>query len=78
MRIQPYLLLYLSIHHLPEMQDYEHGTITDAIRIGNSTLVEICVRDHVLSAARGVIEFVEAQGAPELRFGQPQSVTFAC
>jgi DNA-binding GntR family transcriptional regulator len=75
--VQPYLLLYLSVHHTPEMPDYEHGTIIDAIRSGNSSLVEICVRDHVLRAAWGVIEFVEAQGTSDLRHQRAQGVALA-
>lgn len=60
--VQPYLLMYISVHHFPEMEGYEHEAIIDALRSRNSSLVEICMRDHVMSAARGVIEFLESQG----------------
>jgi DNA-binding GntR family transcriptional regulator len=56
---QPYLLMYISVYHLTEMPSFEHQTILDAIRSGNTTLLEVCVRDHVMSAGYGVIEHLK-------------------
>jgi DNA-binding GntR family transcriptional regulator len=55
--------MYISVYHLTEMQGFEHQTILDAIRSGNSSLLEVCVRDHVMSAGRGVIEFLKHREA---------------
>lgn len=63
--VQPYLQMYISLHHAPEMKGYEHQAILDAIRSGDQSVVEVCMRDHVLNAARGVIEFLEKQGPVE-------------
>lgn len=57
--IQPYLLMYINVYDSMEMEGYEHETVMDAIRSQNSQLVELCIRDHVMSAGQGVIEFLK-------------------
>lgn len=57
--IQPYLLLYIDVYHSTEMPGFEHTTVMDAIRSRNSQLLELTIRDHVMSAASGVIEFLQ-------------------
>lgn len=59
--VQPYLLLYIDIYHSTEMEGAEHEALLDAARTGNGLLVERVVRDHVLTAARGVITFLRDQ-----------------
>jgi DNA-binding GntR family transcriptional regulator len=61
--VQPYLMMYISVYGQTEMPGYEHGALVDAIRTGNSTLAEICMRDHVLSAGRGVVEHLRSRAA---------------
>lgn len=65
--VQPYLMMYISVYGHTEMPGYEHGTLIDAIRTGNSNLAELTMRDHVLSAGRGVVEHLRlrADVAPQ-------------
>jgi DNA-binding GntR family transcriptional regulator len=56
--IQPHLLFHIDIYRTTEMAGYEHETILAALRTGNAKVIEICLRDHVLSAARGVVQFL--------------------
>ncbi len=71
--VQPYLTMYISRHRSPEMHGYEHETIIDAARSGNSDRMEHCLRDHIMGAARGVIEFLEEiERQPESRPTSPE------
>lgn len=56
--IHPYLLLYINVYHSVEMQGAEHRSMLDAVKTRNGHLVERFVRDHVMSAAEGVIQFL--------------------
>ena len=60
--VQPYLLMSISVYQSTEMPHFEHEAIIDAVRSRNLARLESCMRDHVLSAARGVIEFLEQRG----------------
>jgi DNA-binding GntR family transcriptional regulator len=62
--VQPYLQVYISVHHVPEMEGYEHDTLIDAIRSRNPSVAEVCMRDHILRAARGVIDFLDSRNPP--------------
>ena len=57
--VRPYLTMYISRHRSPEMQGYTHQNVVDAARSGSADRMERCLRDHIMGAARGVIEFVE-------------------
>lgn len=57
--VQPYLLLYIGVYGTTEMPGFEHETLLSAIDSGNPGLVEIAVRNHIMSAAEGVITFLE-------------------
>lgn len=57
--VQPYLLMYIDVYAETEMEGYEHATLMEAVRSGESDRLETAVRHHVLSAARGIVEFVE-------------------
>ncbi len=57
--IQPHLLLYIDVYKSTEIPGYEHTIVLDAIRSKNAQLLELCIRDHVMSAANGVITFLE-------------------
>jgi DNA-binding GntR family transcriptional regulator len=57
--IQPHLLLYIDVYKSTEIPGYEHTIVLDAIRSKNAQLLELCIRDHVMSAANGVMTFLE-------------------
>ncbi len=57
--VQPYLLMYINVYVETEMEGYEHATLMKAVRSGDSDRLETAMRHHVLSAARGIMEFVE-------------------
>jgi len=58
---QPYLLIYINNYYSPELEGSSHDTLLVAIRTGNSLLVESVIREHVLSAGRGVVRFMRQQ-----------------
>ena len=67
--IQPHLLLYIDVYTSTEIPGYEHTIVLDAIRSKNAQLLELCIRDHVMSAANGVMTFLEQR--QKIRGGQP-------
>lgn len=54
----PYLRLYLSAYRQAEMPGFEHRTLLQAIRTGDPAAAAAAMREHVMSAASGVVEFV--------------------
>lgn len=58
--IRPYLLLYIDVYQNTEMVGYEHDTIVDAVVSGNDAVLETCMREHVMSAAKGVLDFLRS------------------
>jgi DNA-binding GntR family transcriptional regulator len=60
--VQPYLLLYFSVYGLVEMPGFEHQTIIDAVRGADGVRAEEAMRNHVMSAASGVVEFLKSSG----------------
>jgi DNA-binding GntR family transcriptional regulator len=56
--ITPYLRLYLSTDKAWEMPGFEHRELLDAIAKGDPKAGEQMMREHVMSAAHGVVEFV--------------------
>ena len=56
--IVPYLRRYLSAYRHAEMPGFEHDTLLEAIRTGDPTTAAASMREHVMSAASGVVEFV--------------------
>jgi len=59
--VAPYLRLYLSTKKIAEMPGNEHRSLINAIKMGDPAAAERMMRDHVMQAARGVVEFVRAQ-----------------
>ena len=59
--VQPYLLIYINNYYSPELEGSSHDALLVAIRTGNSLLVESVIREHVLSAGRGVVRFMRQQ-----------------
>ena len=57
--VRPYLTMYICRHRSPEMHGYTHEAVVDAARSGRADRIESCLRDHIMGAARGVIEFLE-------------------
>ena len=56
--VVPYLRLYLSAYREAEMPGFEHDTLLAAIRRGDPETAEAAMREHVMSAATGVVEFL--------------------
>jgi len=59
--VAPYLRLYLSTEKMAEMPGFEHRGLIDAIRLGDPVAAERMMREHVMSAGHGVVEFVRMQ-----------------
>jgi len=62
---QPHQLMYVDIYRRTEMPGHEHKTLLSAISTRNTALIEMCLREHVLSAGRGVVSFL-AMHHPQL------------
>lgn len=56
--LTPYIRMYTAVYAAVEMQDAEHVLLLRLARRGNPELFEAAVRDHVLSAAGGVVSFL--------------------
>lgn len=72
----PYLRLYLSAYRYAEMPGFEHETLLEAIRSGDPATAADAMREHVMSAASGVVEFVrksEIVNAPRRRVRGPEA-----
>jgi DNA-binding GntR family transcriptional regulator len=59
--VQPYSLMYIEVYKSPDLPDYEHETIVDAIRSGNANLVEMVVRNHVMGAGQALIDWFQVR-----------------
>ena len=74
--VAPYLRLYLSAYRYAEMPGFEHATLLEAIRAGDAARAADAMREHVMSAASGVVEFVrksEVVAAPRRRLRGTES-----
>jgi DNA-binding GntR family transcriptional regulator len=56
--VTPYLRLYLSADTAWEMPGFEHRGLLDAIGKGDPVAAERMMREHIMTAAHGVVEFV--------------------
>src|SRR5262249_42046028 len=65
--VRPYLLLYIDVYHKTEMIGYEHGAIVDAIVSGEDANLEACMREHVMTAATGVLKFLRSDRGRKAR-----------
>jgi DNA-binding GntR family transcriptional regulator len=61
--VLPYVRLYIAIYDQIEMPSAEHAMLLSIARRGNPDLFEATVRDHVLSAGRGVTSFLRKHEA---------------
>jgi DNA-binding GntR family transcriptional regulator len=55
----PYLRIYVASHPEMEMQGAEHAMLLSVAKRRNPELLEAAMRDHIITAGRGVVEFVE-------------------
>jgi DNA-binding GntR family transcriptional regulator len=55
----PYLRIYVASHPEMEMQGAEHAMLLGLAKRRNPELLEAAMRDHIVTAGRGVVEFVE-------------------
>lgn len=62
--VQPYILMYIDVYGNPEMQGKEHAALLESLRSRDADVVEVAVRDHILSAARGLTEFIRGRVIP--------------
>jgi DNA-binding GntR family transcriptional regulator len=51
---------YMEANLTPEQEGHGHDAIIDALSTHNVTLIDACLRDHIMGGARAVIQFVEA------------------
>ena len=56
--VQSYLLLYCDVYGTSELPSHEHETLLCALRTRNVALIELSLREHVLTASRGVVRFL--------------------
>jgi DNA-binding GntR family transcriptional regulator len=56
--VLPYVRLYIAVYHHVEMPSAEHAMLLAIARRGNPDLLESAMRDHILSAGRGVATFL--------------------
>ena len=75
--VQPYLQMYIAQHRSPEMTGYEHDTLMQVIRDGDANAAERMMREHIMSAAWGVIEFLEAPGIEADRRAKAEQASVA-
>jgi DNA-binding GntR family transcriptional regulator len=61
--IQPYLRLYIDAHGNAKLPDFEHGTLLTAIGTRDAVLIGVSLKEHVLTAGRGVIAFLARRQA---------------
>lgn len=69
--VVPYLRLYLSANNEAEICGHEHGALVEVMRSGTPRAAEKAMREHVLSSAKGVVDFVRSQG-DQLVYRPPQ------
>lgn len=62
--IHPYLRLYIDVYGHTEMPGYEHRTLLAEIASGNAERAARAMRQHIESAASGVLEFLSSRGSP--------------
>jgi len=60
--LMPYIRMYISVYQEFEVQDAEHEILIKISRRRNADLLESVMRDHVLSTAQGVFNFLQKQG----------------
>lgn len=60
--VQPYLQIYIAHHASPEMTGFEHDGLMDLVRQRDEARAEEYMRDHIMSAAHGVIDYLEKSG----------------
>lgn len=60
--VQPYLLMYITVYHSSEMAGYEHDSLIAALSRGDATAAETAMRDHVMRASSGVLDFLRSRG----------------
>lgn len=61
--VAPYIRLYLSAYKEAEMPGFDHRTLLEAMKRGDPVHAETMMREHVVSAANGVIEFLRRSKA---------------
>lgn len=59
--VTPYLRVFLNAYENAEMVGFEHHTLLRAVQTGDPAHCEDVMRNHVLSAANAVVEFVKAR-----------------
>jgi len=55
----PYIRIYVAAHPGMEVEGAEHAMIFNVAKRRNAELLEAAMRDHIVAAGRGVVQFVE-------------------
>ncbi|TVQ29759.1 MAG: GntR family transcriptional regulator [Geminicoccaceae bacterium] len=61
MQIQPYLRLFTSAHHSPELTGFGHDVILAALRARDADRAEAAMREHVMANAQEIASFVREE-----------------
>lgn len=61
--VHPYLLMYINVYNETEMKGYEHDELVNAMLSRDAAAAEVCMSDHIRSAATGIIDFLKLQTA---------------
>ncbi len=61
--LAPHIRLYLSAYKHTEMAGFDHRSLLEAMKCGDPVRAEVMMREHVLSAANGVIAFLRRSNA---------------
>lgn len=56
--VAPYIRLYLSTNRNAEIAGFEHSALLEVIRANDAAAAEKMMREHVMSSAKGVVDFV--------------------
>jgi DNA-binding GntR family transcriptional regulator len=63
--VAPYTRLYLSGYKVAEMPGFDHRALLEAMKRGDPDTAGRAMRDHIVSAATGAIDFLRRSAAAE-------------
>jgi DNA-binding GntR family transcriptional regulator len=63
--VAPYTRLYLSGYKEAEMPGFDHRALVDAMKRGDAEMAGRAMRDHIVSAGTGAIDFLRRSAAAE-------------
>jgi len=64
--VAPYIRVYLNAYESAEMAGFEHHTLLRAIQTKDPAHCEEVMREHILLAAKGVVDFIQVQAKKKI------------